>query len=53
MMALTPNPSPRGRGEVDLLPSPSGRGVGGEGRNCIKQLHCRSTGQLGRQLDAC
>ncbi len=33
--ALTPGPSPRGRGEkttgVACLPSPSGRGAGGEG----------------------
>ena len=29
--ALTPNPSPRGRGEKIWLPSPAGRGVGGEG----------------------
>ena len=27
--ALTPNPSPRGRGEPDLLPSPGERGWGG------------------------
>jgi len=32
---LTPGPSPKGRGETggnpDFLPSPSGRGAGGEG----------------------
>jgi len=34
-LALTPGPSPRGRGETSgtngFLPSPSGRGAGGEG----------------------
>jgi hypothetical protein len=38
-MALTPSPSPEGRGErrrerrLSFLPSPTGRGVGGEGRS--------------------
>ncbi len=35
-VALTPGPSPRGRGEkttgAACLPSPSGRGAGGEGK---------------------
>jgi len=36
-VSLTPGPSPRGRGETGgisgFLPSPSGRGAGGEGKH--------------------
>ncbi len=46
VFSLTPDPSPRGRGAklntgAAVLPSPSGRGVGGEGN--IPENFCFST----------
>jgi len=45
MFTLTPGPSPRGRGETGsisgFLPSPSGRGAGGEG-NSMNITHIAS-----------